>query len=46
MKRYLIETWGCQMNQHDTEKMAGILEGLGFTATDDPAGADVILLNT
>src|SRR5262245_55102590 len=39
MKRYLIETWGCQMNQHDTEKMAGILEGLGFTATDDAAGA-------
>lgn len=46
MKRYLIETWGCQMNQHDTEKMAGILEGLGFTSTEDPAAADVILLNT
>ena len=46
MKRYLIETWGCQMNQHDTEKMAGILEGIGFTSTDDPAKADVILLNT
>ena len=46
MKRYLIETWGCQMNQHDTEKMAGILEGLGYTGTDDPAAADVILLNT
>ena len=46
MKRYLIETWGCQMNQHDTEKMAGILEGLGFASTDDPARADVILLNT
>src|SRR5881397_3226267 len=45
-KRYLIETWGCQMNQHDTEKMSGILEGLGFTSTPDPSEADVILLNT
>jgi tRNA-2-methylthio-N6-dimethylallyladenosine synthase len=46
VKRYLIETWGCQMNQHDTEKMAGILDGLGYSATEDPARADLILLNT
>ena len=46
VKRYLIETWGCQMNQHDTEKMSGILEGLGYASTEDPASADLILLNT
>jgi tRNA-2-methylthio-N6-dimethylallyladenosine synthase len=45
-KRYLIETWGCQMNQHDTEKMAGILAGLGYVPTADDREADVILLNT
>lgn len=46
VKRYLIETWGCQMNQHDSEKMAGILEGLGYASTEDPASANLILLNT
>jgi tRNA-2-methylthio-N6-dimethylallyladenosine synthase len=45
-KRYLIETWGCQMNQHDSEKMAGILAGLGYVPTVDDREADVILLNT
>lgn len=45
-KRYLIRTYGCQMNVHDTENMAGILEELGFTSTDDTNEADVILLNT
>ncbi len=46
MRRYLIETWGCQMNQHDSEKMAGILGGLGYEATRDEREADLILLNT
>jgi tRNA-2-methylthio-N6-dimethylallyladenosine synthase len=45
-KRYLIETWGCQMNQHDSEKMAGILAGLGYAPTGDDREADIILLNT
>ncbi len=45
-KRYLIETWGCQMNQHDSEKMAGILEGLGYEPTPEDRDADLILLNT
>jgi tRNA-2-methylthio-N6-dimethylallyladenosine synthase len=45
-KRYLIETWGCQMNQHDSEKMAGLLDGLGYEATGDDREADLILLNT
>ena len=45
-RRYLIETWGCQMNQHDSEKMAGILGALGYAPTQDEGEADIILLNT
>lgn len=45
-KKYLIRTYGCQMNYHDTENMAGILEELGFTATEETEDADVIFLNT
>ncbi|TMD07086.1 MAG: MiaB/RimO family radical SAM methylthiotransferase [Chloroflexi bacterium] len=46
MRRFLIETWGCQMNVHDSEKMAGILGPLGYEATADVNRADLILLNT
>jgi tRNA-2-methylthio-N6-dimethylallyladenosine synthase len=46
MKRYFIRTWGCQMNAHDTEKMAGVLAGRGYTAATRAPDADVILLNT
>nr|WP_283163283.1 tRNA (N6-isopentenyl adenosine(37)-C2)-methylthiotransferase MiaB [Sporolactobacillus mangiferae] len=45
-KRYLIETYGCQMNEHDTEVMAGILEKMGYQETDELKDADVILINT
>ncbi len=45
-KKYYIRTYGCQMNYHDSENMAGILEKMGFEATDDVIDADVILLNT
>jgi tRNA-2-methylthio-N6-dimethylallyladenosine synthase len=45
-KRYMIRTYGCQMNEHDTETMMGILEQMGFTWTDDKHEADLILLNT
>ncbi|MFB5660489.1 tRNA (N6-isopentenyl adenosine(37)-C2)-methylthiotransferase MiaB [Alteribacillus sp. HJP-4] len=45
-KKYLIRTYGCQMNYHDTENMAGILEDMGFIATDEAEDADVIFLNT
>jgi len=45
-KRYYIETWGCQMNDHDTEKMSGSLEAKGYEATEDAQEADVYLLNT
>jgi tRNA-2-methylthio-N6-dimethylallyladenosine synthase len=45
-KFYLITTYGCQMNEHDTETMKGMLEELGFQSTEDKEQADVILLNT
>src|SRR3989440_5670961 len=44
--KYLIETFGCQMNVHDSERMAGLLEQAGFEATDDAADADVVVINT
>lgn len=45
-KKYLIETFGCQMNIHDSERMAGLLEQSGYEATDDDRDADVIVINT
>jgi tRNA-2-methylthio-N6-dimethylallyladenosine synthase len=44
--RYLIKTYGCQMNEHDTEMMAGLLEAMGYVATEDVEEADFILFNT
>lgn len=43
---YYIETYGCQMNEHDSEKIAGMLEGMGYIRTDDKTTADFILFNT
>ncbi|NLD75647.1 MAG: tRNA (N6-isopentenyl adenosine(37)-C2)-methylthiotransferase MiaB [Acidimicrobiales bacterium] len=45
-KRYLIRTFGCQMNEHDSERIAGLLEADGMSATDDLESADVVVLNT
>jgi tRNA-2-methylthio-N6-dimethylallyladenosine synthase len=45
-RRYLIETFGCQMNVHDSERMAGLLEQAGYEATEDAADADVVVINT
>jgi tRNA-2-methylthio-N6-dimethylallyladenosine synthase len=45
-RKYLIETFGCQMNFHDSERMAGLLEQAGFEATTDESDADVVLINT
>ncbi|MEV2284320.1 tRNA (N6-isopentenyl adenosine(37)-C2)-methylthiotransferase MiaB [Paenibacillus larvae] len=45
-KHYLIRTYGCQMNEHDTETMKGLLEQMGYRSTEDKYQADVILLNT
>jgi tRNA-2-methylthio-N6-dimethylallyladenosine synthase len=45
-RKYLIETYGCQMNIHDSERMAGLLEQAGYEATDDDRDADVVVINT
>jgi tRNA-2-methylthio-N6-dimethylallyladenosine synthase len=45
-KKYLIETYGCQMNVHDSERMAGLLEQAGYEPTSDDAEADVVVINT
>src|SRR5699024_10441949 len=45
-RKFLIQTYGCQMNEHDTEVMAGILSNMGYEATTTQADADIILLNT
>jgi tRNA-2-methylthio-N6-dimethylallyladenosine synthase len=45
-RQYFIETWGCQMNAHDSEKLAGSLAKLGLRATASETEADVIILNT
>jgi tRNA-2-methylthio-N6-dimethylallyladenosine synthase len=45
-KKYLIETFGCQMNVHDSERMAGLLDQAGYEPTMDDAEADVIVINT
>jgi len=44
--RVYIETWGCQMNLHQSEGIAGTLERAGFVPTDSLADADVVLFNT
>jgi tRNA-2-methylthio-N6-dimethylallyladenosine synthase len=45
-RKYLIETYGCQMNVHDSERMAGLLQQAGFEATTDASDADVVVINT
>ena len=45
-KRFFIETFGCQMNHHDSEKVAASLIGLGYESTENAAEADLLLLNT
>src|SRR5438034_997138 len=46
MRRVYIETYGCQMNVADSELIVGVLVREGFVRTDDPAAADVLLVNT
>ena len=45
-KKFLISTWGCQMNVHDSEKIAGIFNDTGYAEAGDLGDADVIVLNT
>ncbi|WP_185966728.1 tRNA (N6-isopentenyl adenosine(37)-C2)-methylthiotransferase MiaB [Clostridium sp. HBUAS56017] len=44
--KYFIETWGCQMNEEDSEKLSGMLKNIGYTRTDDINEASIILFNT
>jgi tRNA-2-methylthio-N6-dimethylallyladenosine synthase len=46
MKRYHVTTFGCQMNEHDSERMKGMLDALGYAEASAPDDADVILFNT
>jgi tRNA-2-methylthio-N6-dimethylallyladenosine synthase len=46
MKRYHVTTFGCQMNEHDSERMKGMLESLGYAESPSRADADLILFNT
>jgi len=45
-KKYLIETFGCQMNVHDSERMGGLLEAEGYEPAADAESADVVVINT
>ena len=45
-RRYVIRTYGCQMNEHDSERIAGLLESEGMTQAAEGEEADVVVLNT
>ena len=45
-RTYQVRTHGCQMNVHDSERLAGLLEAAGYRAPDDGADADVVVFNT
>ena len=45
-KTYHVKTYGCQMNEHDSENIEGLLESIGFTKNDDMEKADLVILNT
>src|SRR4051812_31079393 len=44
--RFYVRTYGCQMNEHDSERIAGVLIADGMEPTDDLETADVVVLNT
>ncbi len=46
VKRYHLTTFGCQMNEHDSERMKGMLQSLGYDEASERSGADLILFNT
>jgi tRNA-2-methylthio-N6-dimethylallyladenosine synthase len=45
-RSFAIRTYGCQMNMHDSERLAGLLEGAGYRRADDGAEPDVVVFNT
>src|SRR5687767_8075856 len=46
VRRYVVRTFGCQMNEHDSERIAGLLEADGLVPAEDVGDADVVVLNT
>jgi tRNA-2-methylthio-N6-dimethylallyladenosine synthase len=46
LKRLHVITWGCQMNVYDSARMADVLAPLGYAPVSEPAGADMVILNT
>jgi tRNA-2-methylthio-N6-dimethylallyladenosine synthase len=46
VRRYYVRTFGCQMNEHDSERIAGLLEADGLERAESVDGADVVVLNT
>jgi tRNA-2-methylthio-N6-dimethylallyladenosine synthase len=46
IRNFYIETWGCQMNEEDSEKLSGMLKLSGYTRTEDKTKADLIIFNT
>ncbi len=46
MATYHVTTFGCQMNEHDSERMKGMLDSLGYRQVDERSAADLILFNT
>ncbi|MEX1147676.1 MAG: tRNA (N6-isopentenyl adenosine(37)-C2)-methylthiotransferase MiaB, partial [Sphingomonadales bacterium] len=45
-RKLYIKTYGCQMNVYDTERMAEVMAGEGYVVTQEPADADLVVLNT
>ncbi|HUS62602.1 MAG TPA: MiaB/RimO family radical SAM methylthiotransferase, partial [Acidimicrobiales bacterium] len=45
-RKFFVRTYGCQMNEHDSERIAGLLASEGMESTDDLSDADVVVLNT
>ena len=45
-KKFFVRTYGCQMNEHDSEKIKGMLKSVGFSESDDINDADIVILNT
>lgn len=46
IKKYFLNTFGCQMNEHDSEKLAGMLSNMGYIETDDVSDSNLIIYNT
>ena len=45
-KKFYVRTYGCQMNEHDSEKIRGMLKSVGYVSCDDINDADIVILNT